>query len=99
MFKSVPSLYLHYFCLFYLEYLLPAHLDAAVTGLGLLLGEFLSQDLQLLHKVSLIFGHGQTLGLFRQLGRGQGLLGGPGAHLVLHLGRMTGGIRKDKTVK
>lgn len=53
---------------FYLKYLLTADLDAAVAGLGLLLRKFLPQDLQLLHQVSLVFGHSQALCLFRQLG-------------------------------
>lgn len=80
------------FCLFYLKYLLTADLDAAVASLGLLLRKFLPQDLQLLHKVSLVFGHSQALCVFGQLGWGQRLLRGPKTTLVLHLGRMTGGI-------
>lgn len=82
-----------FFCLFYLKYLLAADLDAAVASLGLLLRKFLPQDLQLLHKVSLVFGHSQALCLFRQLGWGQRLLRGPRTTLVLHLLTwMTGGI-------
>ena len=80
--------------LFYLKYLLPADLDAAVAGLGLLLRKLLPQDLQLLHQVSLVLGHRETLGLFRQLGWGQRLLRGPGTTLVLQLRRMTGGIMR-----
>ena len=59
----------------HLEDLLAAHLDAAVPGLGLLLGQLLSKDLQLLHKVPLVLGHGQALGLLGQLAGGQDLLG------------------------
>lgn len=77
---------------FYLKYLLTADLDAAVAGLGLLLRKFLPQDLQLLHQVSLVFGHRQALCLFRQLGWGQHLLRAPRTTLVLQLSRMTRGI-------
>lgn len=75
---------------FYLKYLLATDFDATVAGLGLLLRKFRPQDLQFLHKVSLVFGHSQTLCLFRQLGRGQRLLRSPGTTLVLHLGWLTG---------
>lgn len=76
---------------FYLKYLFPADLDAAMAGLRLLLREFLPQDLQLLHQVPLVLGHSQALCLFRQLGRGQSWLGDAGTTLVLRLSRVTGG--------
>lgn len=49
----------------YLKYFLTAHLNAAMTGLRLLMRQFLSQDLQLVHQVPLVFGDGQALCLFR----------------------------------
>lgn len=49
----------------YLKYLLTTDLYTAVAGWGLLLRKFLPQGLQLLHKVSLIFGHSQALCLLR----------------------------------
>lgn len=82
-----------FFYLVYLEYLLTADLNAAMASLGLLLRKFLTQDLQFLHKVSLVFGHSQALCFLRQLSRGQRLLRGPRPTLVLHLGRVTGGTK------
>ena len=78
----------------YLEDLLPADLDAAVARLRLLLRQLLAQDLQLLHQVPLVLGHRQTLGLLRELCRGQGLRGRRGRLgllLLLHLGGAAGG--------
>lgn len=51
----------------YLKDFLPAHLDATVSGLWLLLRELLPQHLQLLHEVPLVLGDSQTLGLLGQL--------------------------------
>ena len=77
---------------FYLKYLLAADLDAAVAGLWLLRRELLPQDFQLLHQVSLVFGHRQALRLLRQLGGGEGLRRDPGNNLLLQRRRLTGGI-------
>lgn len=65
----------------HLKDLLTGHLDAAVTGLRLLLGQFLPEDLQLLNQVPLVLGHRETLCLLWELAGGhQNLLG-----LILHL--------------
>jgi len=83
-------------CSFYLKYLFTADLDATVAGLGLLLGQLLPQDLQLLHQVPLVLGHRQALGLLGQLGGGQRLLGDAGTTLVLQRRRMTEGTIRFK---
>lgn len=60
----------------HLEDLLTGHLDAAVASLGLLLGQFLAEDLELLNKISLVLGYREALGLLWELSRGhQSLLG------------------------
>ena len=57
------------------------HFNAAVASLRLLLGQFLTEDLELLNKISLVLGHCEALCLIRELTRGhQSLLG-----LILHL--------------
>lgn len=48
----------------YLKDLLTADLNAAMAGLGLVLRKLLSQNLQLLHQVSLVLGNRQALCLF-----------------------------------
>ena len=60
----------------YLKDLLTGHLYAAVASLRLLLGQFLAENLELLNKVSLVFGHCEALCLLWELTRGhQSLLG------------------------
>lgn len=51
----------------YLKDFLPAHLDATVSGLRLLLRQLLPQHLQLLDKVPLVLGDRQTLSLLGEL--------------------------------
>lgn len=60
----------------HLEDLLAGHLNAAVASLGLLLGQLLAKDLELLNKVPLVLGHREALCLLRELTGGhQSLLG------------------------
>lgn len=51
----------------YLKDLLAGHLDAAVPCLRLLLRKLLPEDLQLLHQVSFVLGHGETLCIVGQI--------------------------------
>lgn len=55
----------------YLKDLLAADLDATVSCLGLLIGQLLPEDLELLDQVPLVLGHGEALRLLGELGRGQ----------------------------
>lgn len=76
----------------HLKDLLAGHLYAAVACLGLLLGQLLAEDLQLLHQVPLVLGHREALGLLWQITwRHQCLLG-----LVLELGLTAGDGEKAK---
>lgn len=72
----------------YLKDLLAADVDATVSCLGLLIGQLLPEDLELLDQVPLVLGHGEALGLLGELGRGQrrDLRGGL---LLLQLVRLT----------
>lgn len=60
-------LYLCGFEVPYLKDLLAGHLDAAVSCLGLLLRKLLPENLQLLHQISFVLGHGETLGIIGQI--------------------------------
>lgn len=55
----------------YLKDLLTGHLDAAVPCLRLLLRQLLPEDFQLLHQVSFVFGHSETLCIIGQISRRQ----------------------------
>lgn len=68
-----------------LKDLFPADLNAAVAGLRLMLRQLLSQDLQLLHQVSLVFWNRETFCLLGELGWGQSLGRANGTALVFHL--------------
>ena len=79
----------------HLKDLLARHFDAAMSCLGLLLGQLLPQHLQLLHQVPLVARHRQALCVLRQLprahrhllGLGLGLGLGVGLRRLLQLGR------------
>lgn len=73
----------------HLKDLLAGHLNAAVASLGLLLGQFLAEDLELLNKVSLVLGNREALGLLWELTRGHQSLLGLFLQLVLTTGRHT----------
>lgn len=79
----------------YLKDLLAADLDATVSCLGLLIGQLLPEDLELLDQVPLVLGHGEALRLLGELGRGQrrDLRGGL---LLLQLVRLTTTGEGDK---
>lgn len=71
----------------HLKDFLAGHLDAAVASLRLLLGQFLTEDLELLNKVSLVLGHREALGLLWELTGGHQSLLGLILQLVLTAGR------------
>lgn len=76
----------------YLEYLLSGDFDAAVTGLRLLEGEFVSEDLQFLDQVPLVSLGGKLLVFHGALaGQGQRLAG------LLELALVTGGKRRRRS--
>lgn len=76
----------------YLEYLLSGDFDATVTGLRLLEGEFVSEDLQFLDQVPLVSLGGKLLVFHGALaGQGQRLAG------LLELALVTGGKRRPRS--
>lgn len=50
----------------YLEYFFPRYFDAAVASLGLLEGEFVPEELELLHQVPFVSLSGQLLAVFQR---------------------------------